>query len=522
MNLASIGSEQLVAGTAPNQTFEGELIVPGGTDPYRTLVTSVGTTFSIRTFVTRVTSGGSDYRRVSVIVDWPSDLPRHTMRFSSLVYPLDYASYPASTGAAEAVGGVVTLSGTLGSDVFDDVHVVLPGARADTNASTLRTSIGSAVSAESMLDVASGQVSTSSCDGDGSDVGQCGRQTIESVADNDSISTAGNWTANVGRSFFGGGLSTADGLVVNSPSGVTTSRVSTDACGSCGFGDGDTVPWADSTLSTTTATTTSFSSDHGAGALRGNVWNLDSAWSATTTVDHDPTGGGIVTTTAQLSAPALRLLELQGAPASFHGAVTVGAFTARASVVSGYMVVNPDVTSGTTTRQVQLWDGSVYRTVSIAAGSSVDTTATGTITIGDHIVTFVSHVQAQPATFSTKGSAPRSEATAQHPSLLSITIDVTVTSATLVEPTTTTSTTTVASTTTTTAAPTTTTTPPTSTTIPTGTTTTTTSTSTTTTSTTSTVPQTTVPPVPLVTDQFTIVFDYGRVTAHDTWLAGAS
>jgi hypothetical protein len=53
----------------------------------------------------------------------------------------------------------------------------------------------------------------------------------------------------------------------------------------------------------------------------------------------------------------------------------------------------------------------------------------------------------------------------------------------------------------------------------------------TTTSSTSTVPTattiaettttTTVPPVPLVTDQFSIVFDYGRVSAHDTWLAKA-
>jgi hypothetical protein len=35
------------------------------------------------------------------------------------------------------------------------------------------------------------------------------------------------------------------------------------------------------------------------------------------------------------------------------------------------------------------------------------------------------------------------------------------------------------------------------------------------------VTTTTVPPTPLVTDSFTIVVDYGRVSAHDTWLAHA-
>jgi hypothetical protein len=216
-----------------------------------------------------------------------------------------------------------------------------------------------------------------------------------------------------------------------------------------------------------------------------------------------------VTASAQINAPTLRILELQGAPGGFDGAVKVSAFTARASVVSGYTLLTPDVTTGTTNRQVQLWDGAGYRTVTVAAGTAVDTTASATFVIGDHVVSYASRVQSQPSTYSTAGASPRRDATAQHPSVLVITVDVTITSSTLVE---TPSTTIAAETTTTTTIPaTTTTTTPDST------------TSTTPASTTSTTPvtTTTVPPTPLMTDSFTIVFDYGRVSAHDTWLAQA-
>ncbi len=57
MDLSSLAGEPLVVGVAPNQTFEGENVVPGGTKPYRTYPVSVGTTFSIRTFVTAVAVG---------------------------------------------------------------------------------------------------------------------------------------------------------------------------------------------------------------------------------------------------------------------------------------------------------------------------------------------------------------------------------------------------------------------------------------------------------------------------------
>ncbi|MEY2553077.1 MAG: hypothetical protein QOC57_937 [Ilumatobacteraceae bacterium] len=513
MSLASLTGELLVAGVAPNQTFEGENVVPGGPNPYRTYPVSAGTTFSIRTFVTAVPAGGTAYRRVTVIVDWPNTAPRHTLRFSSLVFPLNYASYPASSGAAEATGGQITISGRLGGDTFDDAHVVLPGARADTNASTLRTAIAAAAGATPYVDVVVGPIPVA-CTGVGTDIGECPRQTVESVADNDSTSTTGNWVARVGQAFVGGSVATPGGATINTPPGTMTARASTDVCGTCGFGDSDGVPWADSTAATTTAAAAAFVSDHGVGALTGNLWSLGAAWTATAAVDHDPTGNGIVTASAQLSAPALQVLQITGAPIGFDGAVKVGAFTARTSVVSGYTLVAPDVATGTTTRQIQLWETTGtyplghYRTITVVAGAATDEVASATFTSGDHLVSFNSRVQSQPATYSTAGSAPRSDATAQHPSILVVTVDVTITSLTLVE------------------APPTTTTIPTTTTVPATTTTTTiagstTSTSPGTTTTTTPVTTTTVPPTPLVTDSFTIVVDYGRVSAHDTWLAHA-
>ena len=476
MNQATLTADALVLGVTPNLTFEGEQLVLGGPTaaPYRTLTDAVGTTFSLRTFVTGVGSGGAGYRRTTVIVDWPSVSPTHTLRFSSLVFPLDYTSYPASSGSAEATGGLITVSGQLGGDVFEDVHVVLPGTRAETSSSTLRTSIGAAASAASHADVVAGPVTSVTCSAVGDDVGECPRQTLESVADNDSTSTTGNWENGVGQIFSAGNLSTPGGITILTPAGTMTTRASTDVCGACGFGDADGLPWVDASIATTTASTAAFTTDYAEGTLNGNLWTLADAWSPSASVDHDPTGGGIATASAQLGAPALSVFNLTGAPAGFDGAVKVGSFTAKASAQSGYTLVAPDAVTGTTTVQIQLWDGVAYRTVNVLAGTALDTTATATFAIGASVVAFNTHVLAQPSTFSTVATAPRTDAAAQHPSMFVIVVDVTITTASPVPTTTTT-----AATTTTTA------------------------------------PLSTV-------DDFTIVVDYGRVTAHSTWLAEAA
>ena len=520
MNLAGLSSEPLIHGTTPDFTFDGEFVVSGGTTPsYKTTIVSGGTTFVLRTFVTRVSAAGSGYRRVTVIIEWPSTSPAHTMRFSTLVFPLDYASYPSSSGDAEATGGLMSVIGQLGGDTIEDLHLALPAVRADTNASTLRTSIGAAASATGYVDLLDGPVTAPGCTATGTDVGECPRQTDDSIADNDFTSTTGSWVSGVGRTFVAGSLLTPGGTTLTTPAGTMTSRTSTDACGVCGFGDSDGLPWSDASVATTTASTAGFNSNHGVGVLSGSFWTMAAAWTPSASIDHDSTGGGLVTSTAQLSAPAVRVLDLVGGPAGYAGAVKVSAFTARATAMAGYTLVAPDVTTGTTTMQIQLWDGAAYRTVNLLPGAALDTTASATLTIGDHVVSFTSRVQAQPSNFSTLGTAPRADAAAQHPSILLISVEVTITSATLKDTPPTTTTVPTTSTTTTTTIPATTTT-----TIPTTTTTgaTSTSTSTTSTSTTSAPTTTTIPAPPLVTDHFTIVVDYGRVSAHTTWLAKAA
>lgn len=507
MDQSTLAADVLVLGVMPNLTFEGEQLVLGGPTaaPYRTISTAVGTTFSLRTFVTGVASGGAGYRRTTVIVDWPSVSPIHTLRFSSLVFPLDYTSYPASSGSAEATGGLITVSGQLGGDTFEDANMVLPGIRAGTSSSTLRTSIGAAASAASNVDLAAGPVTSVTCSAVGDDLGECPRQTLESVADNDSTSTTGSWVKGVGQLFAAGSLSTPGGTTIVTPAGTMTSRASTDVCGSCGFGDNDGFPWVDSSVATTTASAAVFAANYTDGVLGGSLWTMANAWSPSASVDHDPTGGGIVTASAQLSAPALSLLKLTGAPVGFDGAVKVGAFTAKASAQSGYTLVAPDVVTGTTTVQIQLWDGVAYRTVNLLAGSALDTTATATFAIGTHVVVFNTRVVAQPSTFSTVATAPRTDAAAQHPSIFVIVVDVTITTTPPVPTTTTTATTSTTSTSTT------------STTVDTTPPTTSTTSSSTTSSTT-----TTIAPLPVVVDNFTIVVDYGRVSAHSTWLAKAA
>lgn len=497
VNQATLTADPLLTGVLPNLMFEGEQLILGGPTAatFHTPTVAVGTTYSLRTFVTAVSSTtGAGYRRTTVIIDWPSGSPRHTLRFSSMVFPLDYTSYPVSRGSAESTGGLITVTGDLGGDTFENVHVVLPGVRAETSSSTLRTSIGAAASATSFVDLLAGPVMSTNCTAIGDDRGECARQTNESIADNDSTSSStGGWAANVGQAFVAGNLSTPGGATIVTPAGAMTSRASTDVCGPCAFGDNDDSPWVDASVATTTATWATFASYHGGDVLSGSLWSLDSAWSPSASVDHDPAGGGTVLASAQLAAPALRVLQVGGAPAGYDGAVKVSAFTATSSVQSGYTMAPPDVATGTTSVQLQLWDGVAYRAVSIPPGTALDTTATASFTIGTNIVTFVTRVQAQSSTFSTIATAPRTDAAAQHPSILVITVEVTVSTLPppIPEPTTTS---TIAESTTTTIAETTT--------IP--------------------ATTTTIAPIPVVTDHFTIVVDYGRVSAHGTWLEKAA
>jgi hypothetical protein len=507
----------VTAGTPPPKLIFGtEVLVQGGATPYRQTLGGAGTTFSLRTFVTTVT--GADYRRITILVDWPYVAPnvpaKHSMSFSSLVYPLNYASYPVSNGSAEVTGGLVTITGELGGDTYNDVHVALPAARADTNASTLRTSLGSAAGPTSYVDLLAGPITSTSCSGAGTDIGECARKTLDGVADNVSTTSAiPNWFSNVNVPFAAGRLTTPRGTTIDTPSGTLTSQTSTDVCSSpcSGVGDGDGVPWAYASSSRTgsSAASATFASSHGVGAaLQGSLWTFDTAdpWSATAAVDHDVPFGGTVTATAQIAVPKLSVLKITGAPAAFVGAVTVSTVTASASAPAGSPSTPSAVTYGTVT--VKLWNGTGYDTVNLAEGASTAMSEKHFV-VGDNLVSFIMNVQSQPATLSPTGTAPRSDAVAEHPSILLVTVDVTITSVTQFEPTTTTSTTSTTSSTSTTT---------TSTTVP--TTSSTTVPTTTTSSTTTTT--TTVPPTPLQTDAFTIVVDYGRLTAQSTWLATAA
>jgi type II secretory pathway pseudopilin PulG len=436
MNLSSPGltADPLVTGSSPNLRFEGELLVSGSTVPYKSTTVASGATFTLRTFITAVSPpNGTAYRRITVMVEWaivPS-APPVKLRFSSLVFPLNYTSYPASNGSASVTGGLITLTGRMGGQTLDDVHVGLPAARTDTNVSTLRTSIGSAVSSTSHIDVGTGTVGTSSCPSTGEPgVGDCPTSSTESVADNNGSSTTGNWSATANQSFAAASLAAPNGLVITTPAGLLSSRASTDLCGLCGFGDADGVPWAEASVTTTTGSTATFANDHGNGVLAGELWSFSAGWSSTASVDHDPAGGGIVTSSAHLVSPGLRMLTLSDAPAGFAGVVVVDGFAASSTIASGYTLAAPIVTS--TSANVNLWDGELnaYRTLVVTPGVAFDESASGTIVAGDHLVTFTARVHSRATSTSMVGSAPRTDAVAQIPSVLVASIDVSIVSQT--------------------------------------------------------------------------------------------
>ncbi|MEP7114257.1 MAG: hypothetical protein ABI862_13410, partial [Ilumatobacteraceae bacterium] len=450
--------------------FESEDLVVGATDPYRAYPDAVGTTFSLRTFVTTAPAG---YRRVTVIIDWPAISPNHSMRFSSLVYPLVYTSYPVSGGSAEVTGGLITLSGCLGGDAFSDVNVVLPGARADTRASTVRTAFGVAASPSKHVEVLPRSDSSSCTPAATTQNDVCSRTTAESIADNDSTSSTADFAEPVSNNFDPcANVATAGGVTVVAPLGTMATRAKTDNCASsCSFygTTTDAVPFVDARVDTTTESSAKFSS----GGLDGNLWNFGSGWSATASVDHDTTGTavGIVKTSILLHAPALSVLSLTGV---LDGLVKVGAFDATASAASGYTTTDATASA---VPIVQLWNGSSYEPVSWVPGSDPYTAPAYSIVVGERTVTYTLTVQSQQATSTVVAGTPRTDALAQQPSLLVVTLVVSISPSTLVTPTTTTT--------------------------PVGTTVATT-------------------PTPVANDFFTIEVDYGRVLAHGTWLAKAA
>ena len=430
MNLSSPGlaSDIRVSGTSPSLSFDGEPLVGGGSHDFRTQEVQAGVTYTVSTYVTSVAPPNvQPYRRITVFVDWapPGMTTMRSQRFSSLVFPLDYATLPAGSGSAEVTPSVAGVLGSLGSDTFEDVRVLLPAAQATTSASTLRTSHGTGSGPFGTVSVAAGPLSTSRCAGGGTARAECPAVAVDRLGDNDAGTAAATWLGGSPSLYSAATVTTPGGATFTLPSGDADSHASVAACGSCGFGDGDGVPHADGRAATSAAMSGTFA----AGGVSGSFWRAESAWKASTTVDHDTVGSGMVTGSAELEAPAVKVLTVDGV-AGFDGAVKVPAFTITAAASAGDAPTPPTVTGSLGSVPVQIRDGNSYRTVNVTPGVAVDSSATATVVAGDTTtVALASRVQSQAQAISSAGSFPRTAAVAQQPSVLLITVTATFTGA---------------------------------------------------------------------------------------------
>lgn len=457
-------ADPLVSGTPPK--FGGEVLYVGGANSYKSTVMSVSTTFTLKTFVTTVpAASGAGYRRITVIVEWPSTVlaKPHHLQFSSLVFDLDFKSYPASSGSAGAEGGLITLTGCVGGETFaeGDVRVALPSAHADTSASTLRTAIGTAAAASSSVGTGSRTDPSTCLPQPATEVRECALTTSDSIADNDSSTITGNSSAQPDVLVPPCTATTPAGVVsVESPTVTLKSYAKTDTCASCDWATPpDGVPWARAVATATGGSRATFAS----GDVSGNLWEFSTGWSTTAWIDHDSTGTGVVTTSVELDAPALTVLELPG----LAGAVTVEPLVASATAAAGDTSVSPALSAPA--RTVRLWNGSGYDAYSWTPGTALDQSATASLVVGSRTIAITSHVVGGSSSLGVVGAAPRTDAAAVDPSLLVVTVTVNIGT----EPTESVDTT-----------------------------------------------ETTEP---LVTtgDSFTIVVDYGRLSARSTWLPKA-
>jgi hypothetical protein len=431
MNLSSTGlsTDPRLTGSGATRSFEGEQLVGGGTGQYKTTTVMGGITYVLTKYVTQVTpASGVPYRRITVFVEWtPSTTGDfHQLRLASLVYPLDYSSYPVGSALAEVTGASMSLSGTIGNDEFEELRVSMPSVRSTTSASTLRTAQATAAGFGALVDLVTGPLDVEGCTSSATDRAECPIPSLDAVADNDAGTTLSTGTGNVGVGSTAGHVETPDGVDLVLPTGSSTARASVDVCAACGFGDADGVPWADATTTAAAAgARATFAHSSGAGGLAGTLFELDGAWAATSALDHEVTAGGILVASAALNAPALTLLQIDGV-AGFDGAVKVSAFSASSSANAGHSPSAPTAVRDTIT--VQVWDDLLggYQPISITPSASIDVTATATVTVGADVVTMTSRVLAQAATTSSAGTNPRTAVTGQHSPLLLITVDVSI------------------------------------------------------------------------------------------------
>ena len=254
MNLGSAGlaTDPRLTGSGATRSFEGERLVGGGTGQYRTTTVMGGITYVLTIYVTQVTpSSGLSYRRITVYVEWtPSTSGRyHELRFSSLVYPLDYSSYPAGSGLAEVSGGSIAVTGSLAEDQFDELRVSLPSVRSTTAASTLRTAQATAGGFGAIVDLASGPLDLEDCMATSSSSAECHIPSLDAVSDNDAGTTLTPSTGSAGVGSQAGRIRTPGGIDLRLPSGSSTAQSTVDVCAACTFGDGDSVPWAGASTS---------------------------------------------------------------------------------------------------------------------------------------------------------------------------------------------------------------------------------------------------------------------------------
>jgi hypothetical protein len=125
------------------------------------------------------------------------------------------------------------------------------------------------------------------------------------------------------------------------------------------------------------------------------------------------------------------VLQLDGVP-GFAGAVKVGAFDAVVRTMSGHTATAPSASLVMPT--IEVWNGTGYQAVTVIPGTPAEIVATP-FAIGDHQVQLTSRIVAQPSTATSAGSPVKSDAAAQLPSLLVVSVEVTVTSVATAAPT---------------------------------------------------------------------------------------
>lgn len=412
----TLAGDPELSGTTP-LTFEGQSLVGAATPIYpqhEWTVDRGGKSYTVRAYVTWMSPAGADpYKRLTVVVTWdspqhPSALINNEVRVSSYLFPAAVPPDPLLEGAGDADGPVFQTTGTVGGLTVQHAAVAQPLAAAGITSLFTRSTMGSARSSTTLVQVTNGTLTGCEVDTTGTEA-ECPGVRADAATDSDAATYHpehdvngphhdGSYTVS-----SGGPFSVAVGAN-DSVRAWGTARSCFD-CYPSDIGDDDRLAYQWSEGKGPGSVDVLWDS----GPVDGSLMKFSGLSQSTATLDQDAVSSSHKMISSSRSVmPAVDVVTVTDGPSGFAGAVRVGTADVTAAAEAGPTAVAPSISGADVS--VSIYDtlsgGSLgYRSVSLTPGEDYETAAEATFTVNGATVTLTTTVASGGRTLSSQSDS---------------------------------------------------------------------------------------------------------------------